>query len=170
MKKHLLVIPLFVLTLSANAQYKVVPVALDSSILKFFTGKWAGEGKFANGRPISSDLLINLTLDDAWLEINHNDRLPNNYKAKSYWGINAETGELVVYIFDNFHGHRQFSTNGWEGNILVLSSNHYFPRRGMVYERFIYEKQTLNSFKMIYETSRDAITWKIGDWLLFTKQ
>jgi hypothetical protein len=36
MKKHLLVILPFVLTLSANAQYNIVPVVLDSSIAKKF--------------------------------------------------------------------------------------------------------------------------------------
>jgi len=27
------------------------------------------------------------------------------------WGMDAQTGELVAYCFDNFQGHRKFENN-----------------------------------------------------------
>jgi hypothetical protein len=39
----------------------------------------------------------------------------------------------------------------------------------MVFEHFIYERLSAGQFKMTYEVSRDGITWRTGDWLVFTR-
>jgi hypothetical protein len=75
----------------------------------------------------------------------------------------------VAYCFDNFHGHREFAGNDWNNGRLILSTHAYSARAGLVFEHFIYEKLSDNSFKMTYETSRDGIVWTLGDYLTFTR-
>lgn len=138
-------------------------------MVKFFTGKWSGSGKFANGKDISADITVALSLDSAWLEVDHADKAPNHHKAKSFWGVNRTTGEFVAYTFDNFQGHRQFTSSGWKDNKLILTTQEYYAGYGTVYQHFIYEKISPDSFKMTYETSLDAINWKLGDSLTFKR-
>ena len=63
------------------------------------------------GARIAADLTFTLSLDSCWLVYEHRDGLPNRYKATSMWGMDAQTGELVAYCFDNFQGHRKFENN-----------------------------------------------------------
>ncbi len=95
------------------------------------------------------------------------------------WGVDGGTGQFVAFTFDNFHGHRQWSSSGWSGGKLVLST---------VFEHFIYERLSATQFKMTYEVSRDdnrakrrlrtrrtkgrgsdEVPWRLGDWLVFTR-
>jgi hypothetical protein len=141
---------------------------LDPTLITYFTGAWTGEGAFANGRPIKADLSFRLSLDSAWLVYEHRDRLPDQYKATSYWGVDARSGQFVAYAFDNFQGHRQFAGNGWVDGRLVLSGQGAV-RGGVYFEHFIYQFLSDTQFKMTYETSRDGISWQMGDWLLFNR-
>jgi hypothetical protein len=109
-------------------------------------------------------------MDSSWVNYEHTDRLPNRYKTLSMWGVDAVTGQFTVYAFDNFHGHRKFASDGWKGNKLILTTNEYYPQRGLLFQHFIYEKLSDITFKMTYETSKDGIAWKLGDYLLFTKK
>jgi len=119
------------------------------------------------GARIAADLTFTLSLDSCWLVYEHRDRLPNRYKATSMWGMDAQTGELVAYCFDNFQGHRKFESNGWRNGKLILSHHDVLPKVGLYFEHFIYERTGEHSFKMTYETSRDGISWQMGDWLMF---
>jgi hypothetical protein len=143
---------------------------IDPDLLHFFTGRWVGEGQFAGGAKISADVSFALSLDSCWLVYEHRDRLPNNYKATSFWGVDGQTGQFVAYTLDNFHGHREWMSNGWKGGRLVLSTHGFDVRMGSYYEHFIYEKLSDNSFKMTYELSGDGILWQLGDYLIFTRQ
>jgi hypothetical protein len=174
------------------------PARLDPELVAFFTGHWTGKGKFATGAPIEADVDFKLTLDSAWLLCEHRDRPPHRYKATSMLGTDGKTGEFVGFTFDNFHGHRQWKSDGWIGGKLVLSGE---------FEHFIYERLSDKQFKMTYETSRggnrakrrlrtyprlrrvrtspnegrcsgevltkgrrsDEVLWKLGDWLVFTR-
>jgi hypothetical protein len=142
---------------------------LDPLMVGFFIGEWKGAGIFADGRPISAVLSFRLSLDSAWLVSEHADVPPGSYKATSYWGVDAGTGQFVCSIFDNFHGHRSFASSGWAGGRLVLTTQSYTAGAGTYFEHFIYERQSDTQFRMTYETSRDGITWRMGDSLLFTK-
>jgi len=75
----------------------------------------------------------------------------------------------VAYCFDNFQGHRSFDSNGFRSGRLILSSQGWLPQVGLYFEHFIYERTGEKSFKMSYETSRDGISWQVGDWLVFRK-
>ncbi len=164
------------------------PKRLDPTLLNFFIGNWSGEGAFANGNKIAADLSFSLSLDSCWLVYEHRDRAPHHYKATSMWGVDGQSGEFVAYCFDNFQGHRMFEVTeqregyeqgrarntaltkfGWRDGRLILSHHGWLPKLGLYFEHFIYERMGDRSFKMSYETSRDGISWQLGDSLRFTK-
>lgn len=140
----------------------------DTSLLHFFAGHWTGKGEFAGGRAIEAEVDFALSLDSCWIVYEHRDRAPNSYKATSMWGSDR-SGQFVAYTFDNFHGHRQWVSNGWIGGKLVLNGSSPLPSGGVMFEHFIYEKVGPAQFKMTYEVSGDGIKWQMGDWLVFTK-
>ena len=151
-----------------NAQAPA-PAKLSPDLVQFFVGHWTGSGAFANGKPIEAEATFELSLDSVWLKYEHADKTPNSYKALSMWGVDAQTGQFLAYGFDNFHGHRVYSSNGWIKGKLILSVNEYWPKVGVVYQHFIYDKLSETSFKMTYEVSGDGITWQLGDSLVFTR-
>ncbi len=151
------------------AQKSESPTKLEHEFTNFLIGKWAGDGEFASGKKISSDLTFKLSLDSCWIVYEHTDRAPNRYKALSMWGIDKTSGEFVAYAFDNFHGHRKFVSDGWKDGKLVLTTSEFNAQKGLLFQHFIYEKISERSFKMTYETSKDGIGWKLGDYLVFTK-
>jgi hypothetical protein len=198
MKPVLLMVFALFSFVTAPVSAQTPPTRLDPALVSFFTGEWKGEGAFANGRPIAATLSFRLSLDSAWLVSDHADVPPGSYKATSYWGVDAGTGQFVCSIFDNFHGHRSFAmvasaknghqsnesndgpsadrpavdkvaSSGWATGRLVLTTQSNVPGAGTYFEHFIYERQSDTQFRMTYETSRDAITWRMGDSLLFTK-
>jgi hypothetical protein len=144
------------------------PARLDSSMVRFLTGHWVGKGQFSNGAAISADVTFGLSLDSCWLLYEHRDRAPNNYKATSMWGKDMGGG-FAAFTFDNFHGHRQWVTNGWINGRIVLAGSEPMQGGMMMFEHFIYEKTGPAQFKMTYEVSGDGIKWQLGDWLVFTK-
>ena len=142
---------------------------LDSELVNFFVGEWKGAGHFSNGKPIASTLSFHLSLDSAWLVFEHRDIPPMNYKATGWWGVDANTKQFVAIVFDNFQGHRSFASRGWSGGRLILTTQSYAPGVGTYFEHFIYERISDSQFKMTYETSADAITWQLGDSLVYTR-
>jgi hypothetical protein len=166
----LMIFSLFSLVTAQPSLAQTPPARLDPSMVSFFSGEWKGEGAFANGRPIAASLTFRLSLDSAWLVSDHADQPPNDYKATSYWGVDAATGQFVAIIFDNFHGHRSFASSGWAAGRLVLTTQSFAAGAGTYFEHFIYERQSDTQFRMTYETSRDGIAWQMGDSLLFTKR
>ena len=143
---------------------------LPPDLIQFFQGQWYGKGAFSNGKPIEADVSFELTLDSSWLLYHHLDKLPNHYKATTLWGVDTHTGQFVAYTFDNFHGHRQFTTDGWSQGRLQSTTREYYAEAGWLFQQFTYEKTSDTSFKMTYEVSKDAHTWKVGDYLVFTKK
>lgn len=140
---------------------------LDTGLERFFIGHWAGKGEFSNGKPIEADVVFRLDLDSSWLVYEHRDRAPNDYRATSMWGVDR-SGQFVGYTFDNFHGHRQWMSNGWAEGKLILSGTGV-TGAFVLFEHFVYERVSPTQFRMTYEVSRDGIKWILGDWLVFTK-
>lgn len=163
-------IALFPFAFAASTALAQAPARLDSSLVNYFTGEWTGEGHFSNGSSITATASFHLALDSAWLICDHQDRPPNQYKATSYWGSDAGTGQFVAFTFDNFHGHRSFGSGGWTKGRLVLTTQSYYAGVGTYFEHFIYERLSGTQFRMTYETSRDGIAWQMGDSLVFTRQ
>jgi hypothetical protein len=115
-------------------------------------------------------LSFHLSLDSAWLVSDHRDVPPMSYKATAWWGVDENTKQFVAIVFDNFHGHRSFASRGWVGGKLILTAQSYAPGVGTYFEHFIYERISESQFKMSYETSADAITWRLGDSLVFSRK
>ena len=163
-------IAVFSFILKGGDIFAQAPVRLDQELVHFFVGDWKGEGAFANGKPIAANLTFRLSLDSAWLVSDHTDVPPGSFKATSYWGVDENTRQFVAMVFDNFHGHRSFSSRGWAGGRLILTATGYAPGAGTYFEHFIYERLSDTQFKMTWETSADAITWRLGDSLTFTRK
>ena len=164
---------ILILVISDTAVWAQPPAALprlDSAMVQFLTGEWKGEGAFANGRPIAAKVSFKPSLDSAWLVCEHRDVPPNGYKADLYWGVDGTSGLFVAYAFDNFHGHRQFDSEGWVAGRLVLTRQAEMAGVGKYWERFVYERLADASFRMTYETSRDGTTWGMGDSLVFRRE
>ena len=104
---------------------------LTDEFIGFFVGSWTGEGEFAIGKKIAADLIFKMSLDSSWISYEHTDKLPNRYKALSMWGVDMLNGQFVAYSFDNFHGHRKFASDGWKDGKLILTTNEYYPPRGL---------------------------------------
>jgi hypothetical protein len=168
-RKLLTLVTLLFTTFELSAQQQPSH-KLPTDLISFFAAKWEGAGEFANGRKIEADLVFSLPLDSAWLSCSHTDRSPNKYKTTLMWGVDKTTGRFLAYNFDNYQGHRQFESDGWIDNKLVLSNSQNAPGIGIVYEHFIYQKITNDSFKMTYETSRDGQSWKMIDYLVFKRK
>jgi hypothetical protein len=166
--KRIFIIPL-VLILFCNSVYSQ-EYKIPKEVINFFIGEWNGNGEFANGKKISANLNFRLTLNDNWIEYIHTDELPNTYKSKSMWGIDKKTGRFVSYIFDSFTGQRKFESDGWVSEKLILSASILNAKSEKIFQHFIYEKLTENSFKMTFETSVDNENWKLIDYLIFTKK
>lgn len=149
--------------------FSPVPARLDSGLVRFFVGDWKGEGKLANGQAIAAAVSFHLSLDSAWLVSEHADAPPHTYKATSFWGVDASTKQFVAIVLDNFHGHRTFTSSGWGAGRLVLTTSNFMAGVGTYFEHFLFERLSDTQFRMSYETSRDAISWRLGDSLIFSK-
>ncbi|MTI32103.1 DUF1579 domain-containing protein [Xanthovirga aplysinae] len=155
--------------LVVHAQNNEVEKELGNDFISFFTGKWYGTGEFASGKPIEANLSFEMTLDSAWVIYHHIDKKPNSFKATSMWGKDNQTGEFIAYIFDNFKGHRKFSSEGWLKGRLVLFAERTHSSGKTYFEHFVYEKLNQDSFKMTYEVSGDNENWRMVDYLVFKR-
>lgn len=157
--------------LSTNSQIQQpkTPKQLPADLIDFFAGEWSGQGEFASGKKIEADISFTVELDNYWLLFRHTDRAPNKYKALGMWGYNRETGQFIMTVENNFGGSILFVSNGWtNGKIIFLKENQ--SETSIFPERFTYEKQTDKSFKMTFENMKDGKTWKMGDYLVFTRK
>lgn len=152
------------------------PVRLPNDLVTFFSGEWSGAGEFADGKKIEADASFMPDLDNQWLAYRHTDRAPNKYKAFGMWGFEYTSKKFVMTVTDNFGGARLFSSDGWmDGKIIFLknsaislqASDTKQPERR---ERFTFEKQNNDEFKMTYEVSPDGKVWKLGDYLIFKRK
>ncbi|NEM97918.1 DUF1579 domain-containing protein [Pontibacter burrus] len=168
MKNLIFTLALLCAVFSAQAQ-QPAPQKPSKELVQFFSGKWTGEGQFSSGKPIAATLDFSLALDSSWLMHHHTDLAPNTYKATSWWGSDPETGTFVAYIFDNYSGHRKFQSEGFGDGKLVLTTQQPHPKFGIMWQHFIYEKLSADSFKMTYEVSRDGKEWRMVDYLIFKR-
>jgi hypothetical protein len=147
--------------------YRRDPAA--ASLLNGLQGSWTGEGKFASGKRIASDVTFSIGQDSCWLKQDHRDRPPNKYLATSLWGIDKSTNNLLVYVFDSFQGHREFICSDWNQKVITLTCPQNISDNKSTWERFIYNLLDKDHFRMTYEKSTDGHIWKMIDELTFTR-
>jgi hypothetical protein len=151
-------------TLSCSAQQ----AAPDSAIFDFFTGNWGCSGEFANGKKIEADVSFTPELDGKWLLYRHSDRPPGQFKALALWGHDQSSGKLVSVAHDNFGGARLFIGDGWKDGSISFTRSEMLGQK-IDQERFRYERQSANSFKMTYERMAGG-QWKMADFIVCSRQ
>jgi hypothetical protein len=150
--------------LSCSAQQ----AANDSAMFDFFTGNWGCSGEFVNGKKIEADVSFTPELDGKWLLYRHSDRPPGPFKAIALWGQDQPSGKLVSVAHDNFGSARLFASDGWKDGSITFTRSEMLGQK-IDQERFRYERQSANSFKMTYERLAGD-QWKMGDYALCTKK
>jgi hypothetical protein len=159
---------LFVLvTASALGCYAQQPTT-DPAMVKFFVGNWSCAGEFASGKKIEADVSFAPELDGKWLLYRHSDRPPGPFKALSLWGMDQPSGTLVSVMEDNFGNARLFTSDGWKDGSVTFSRAALLDQK-ISQERFRYERQSTDSFKMTYERLVDG-QWKMGDFIACTRK
>ncbi|MBV7532507.1 hypothetical protein [Chitinophaga sp. sic0106] len=162
MRKRSLLILLFSgLFMNAQAQQPVKKLPAD--FINYFAGYYNGTGTFANGKPIQANAEFHIAMDSCWITYDHYDQPPNQYKAHSLWGMEAN-GDILAIVFDNFGGHRQFKGK-FSAEGLVLNNAFLDKNGNKRYEHFIYQKLPEGPLKMSYEVSPDSIQWRMVDTL-----
>ena len=153
------------------------PIRLPMDLIQFFSGGWSGAGEFANGKKIEAEVSFTPDLDQQWLVYHHTDRAPSSYKALGVWGFEYSSKAFIMIINDNYGGARLFSSEGWrDGKIRFLKQGTISPQTSVSVaqqqnqERFTFERQADDAFKMTYEVSKDGVNWRVGDYLIFKKK
>jgi hypothetical protein len=140
----------------------------DPAMVKFFSGNWSCAGAFASGKKIEADLSFTPELEGKWLLYRHSDRPPGIFKAVVLWGVDQPSGKLVSMAADNFANARLFTSDGWKDGTVIFTGAAILDQKTSQ-ERFRYERQSDNSFKMTYERSVDG-QWKMGDFIVCTRK
>lgn len=143
----------------------VVAQSMDASMVKFFSGSWSCSGEFSNGKKIAADIVFRPELDGKWLVSSHADRPPGAYQALSTWGVDRESGKLVAVIHDIGGGVRLFIGDGWVNGAVTFERASILDQK-LRRERFRYEEQPGDTFKMTYEVGGPDGVWKMGDYVL----
>src|SRR6202022_1917540 len=107
-------------------------------------------------------------LDSTWFLYRHVDRPPGKFKSLATWGIDRESGRLVSILLDNFGAARLFSSDGWKDGAVTFESTGFLNHKTAP-ERFRYERQSPDSFKMTYEVGKPDGTWRLGDYIVCTR-
>lgn len=171
MRQTFALLLVFALPVICAAQQKSAPpIRLPDDLVKFLSGEWTGQGEFASGKKIEADVSFSVDLDGQWLMYRHTDRAPNKYKAVGMWGF-ERSGRFIMTVNDNFGGARRFSSDGWiNGKVVFETILDDATPASTIKERFTFERQDADTFKMTYETSQDAKTWRLGDYLVFKRK
>jgi hypothetical protein len=135
--------------------------SIDPSMVRFFSGRWGCSGEFANGGKIEADLSFTQELDAHWLLYRHGDRPPGKFKALAMWGIDRESGGLISVV-------QLFSGDGWRDGVVTFESAAILDHKP-ARERFRYERQSPESFKLTYEVGTPDGRWRLGDYIVCTK-
>jgi hypothetical protein len=142
--------------------------SLDTSMVRFFSGRWSCAGEFASHKPLAAIISFTPVLGGAWLEMQHDDVPPGQYHATAMWGVDKPSGKFVAMVYDVSPSVRLFTTDGWKSDAITIENAPLLaPPRYR--ERFTYKKESDASFRMTWETSRDGATWAMGDYLVCTR-
>lgn len=125
----------------------------------FFRGHWRCSGHFTNGKLISANESFDPVLSGGWVLQIHDDDPPFQYHAYSMWGVDKQSGDLLVTIHDVTGGLRLFRSSMWTAPSFVLEAVP-IPGKSGTSERFTYERNGAGAFSFEY-----AIRKGTGDWV-----
>lgn len=133
-------------------------------LTSYFSGRWQCSGHFANGKPISATESFGPILNGAWLLQVHDDDPPFAFHAYSLWGVDRQSGDLLVTIHDVAGGVRLFRSAAWRtaSSAFVLEA---VPIVGPLAtgERFTYERKSAALFTFAYAIRRGSGDWTAVD-------
>lgn len=137
------------------------PDALTDALapLAWFVGHWHCEGRFANGKPISSRETFGIELGGQWLHMRHVDDPPNRYLADSWWGYDKAAKHFTATVFDNFGGDRRYTSSGWVGDTLTLEN---IATSGYL-DRFAFQRHGDDAYRVTYTYRNRSGAWQLGD-------
>lgn len=139
-----------------------------SKVAKFYKGKWYGKGAFSNGKPIEAAVSFEIDSLCQCLVYKHQD-VPSGWKVLSLWNISKAEKQVKAIYNDEFSGMRIFSASEFSESRIVYSRSALRKDNSQYFERFVFEKQDSNTYKMTWETSSDGDKWRMGDWLVFRR-
>lgn len=148
------------LTAVVVAAASVAPTGTD---LSYFTGTWNCNGAFSNGRPISSTLRFDTSLNGKGVIVRQDDIPPNAYHAAALWGPAAD-GSLNAEIQDVTGGMRRYTASGWSaGSLTWASAPDVTPAN-----RFTYAWLDASTMRVDWDVQVSG-TYKLGDSLRCTR-
>ena len=159
---------LFVLVVASALFCSAQQPTTDPAMIKFFGGNWSCAGEFSNGKKVEADLSFVPELDGKWLLYRHADRPPGQFKALAVWGVDQPSGRLVSVAEDNFGNARLFTSDGWKDGSVTFNRAAILDQK-LTQERFRYQRQSADSFKMTYERSVEG-QWKLGDFIVCARK
>jgi len=141
----------------------IAPAAPDADAdamapLAWFVGGWRCEGRFANGKPVSSRETFVVELDGRWLHMRHTDDPPNRYRAEAWWGYDKAAKHFTATVFDNFGGERRYTSPGWVGDTLTLENT---AANGYL-DRFAFQRHGA-AYRVTYTYRSQGGAWRLGD-------
>jgi hypothetical protein len=133
-----------------------------------FTGTWACEGAFGNGKVHKAIFTGAEILDGKWLELTERDVAPaTGYVAKYLIGYDSEHKQLVEFDANNFGASIYTSVEGWKNNVLTMTSSVAQDAKApYALNRFLYSIAAPEKFAMDWQISRTAApVWVPSDHL-----
>jgi hypothetical protein len=137
----------------------------DMESLAEFEGRWSCHGSFpASGKQIDSEIVFTPELEGAWLQVRHDDLLPNQFHAIELWGLDSGRKQFVALIFDNFGGMRKFTSTGWISDTLIWIGE---PSTTAPFttQRFVFSRPSPTQFTVNWEVKKGSADWRLGDTL-----
>lgn len=144
---------------------------LSQDLVSYFTGDWAGKGRFTSGRDLESDFSFVPQLENQCVLVHQKEKPPNTFEFSALWSVDSVSGDVVMALVGNLNtGARIFRSHGWQDGKIVFRSVPEL-RSYWALERFTFERESATVFHSTYEFSKDdGKTWLVGDKQTFAKK
>ena len=139
---------------SSSAQAPAKP-RLPQDLVSYFTGDWAGKGRFTSGRDLESDFRFVPQPDNQCVLVHQKEKPPNTFEFSALWSVDSVSGNVVMVLVGNLDtGTRIFRSHGWQDGKIVFQGVPEL-RSYWALERFTFERESATVFHSTYEFSKD---------------
>jgi len=123
--------------------------------VSYFTGDWAGKGRFTSGRDLESDFRFVPQLENQCVLVHQKEKPANTVEFSALWSVDSVSGNVVMVLVGNLDtGTRIFRSHGWQDGKIVFKSVPEL-RSYWALERFTFERESATVFHSTYEFSKD---------------
>ena len=133
-----------------------------------FSGQWQCQGTFRAGKPHEATFTGSVVVGGKWIELTETDTLPSTgYTAKYLIGVDPEHRRLVEYDANNFAAATYTSTDGWQGQVLTMTSeSSQNAQAPYAVNRFVYSIAGQDAFHVDWQIRKAAEgQWTTADHL-----